>query len=402
MTTSTKTSPLAFAVLLLILASGIFLRVHSYEKLKGTGFDEKLYREYVQDIGTRGWTHYPGLVERYLVEQKKAPIAFLPPTRVFFLLSASAWQRATGVEAIEAVRSVSNVSSIVLLIAGTLFAWRAGGRRFGLTVAVLLACAPLQLYISHRALIDGFFATVALFVVWTLWESLQNPTSRKWLTGYGCSLALMVLTKENAAFVYAAVVGILAMNRWLKIGQITKPLLLTTLIGPTVGTILLAVAAGGFEPLFTAYLLNVRMSYDLPYAIATGDGPWFRYLSDLMLTIPVVLVLAIGGAFQSAASNRATRFLLAFVVLSYLIMGNLRYGMNLRYALIWDVPFCFLASIPLLAIADSLKGLKNIGLTVMLLLVTYFQLNNYNALFVRNAVYDPVPQALNGALNMIK
>ena len=269
-------------------------------------------------------------------------------------------------------------------------------------ITTLIAFAPLQLYMAHRALIDGFFATVTFFVIWALWEALQNSRSKTWLAAYGVFLAILVLTKENAAFVYLAILAILAANHWLKLGTVTKPLLAATFLGPLLGAGLLTLAAGGAEPLFTAYLLNVRMSYVLPYAIATGDGPWFRYLSDLVLTTPAVVLLAIGGMFR--AKEKAAWYFTGFILISYLIMGNLRYGMNLRYALIWDFPLCYLAAIPVLDLCNSLTkpAAQKAVLSVVLVVIVYFQTANYDNIFIRNAVYDPVPMPLMQALKMIK
>ncbi|HEX8371720.1 MAG TPA: glycosyltransferase family 39 protein [Chthoniobacterales bacterium] len=397
-----KPFPVWLLILVVILAMGTFLRIHSLEMMKGVGFDENIYRQYVEQIATRGWTHYPEVVDLYIEEQKLAPIAFLPPTRVTFLLSATAWHGVTGMSSVESIRAVSTAASIILLFGAAIFAWRLGGKRLALVVGTLMAFAPLQLYMAHRALIDGFFATISFFVLWALWESLQNARSRGWLVAYGVFLALLVLTKENAAFVYLAILAILSANHWLKLGTITKPLLLTTLLAPGAGAGLLALAAGGTDPLFAAYLLNVRMSYNLPYAIATGDGPWFRYLSDLLLTTPVVLLLAIGGLFR--ARDKAALFFITFVLTSYLIMGNLRYGMNLRYALIWDFALCYLAANPLLSVVKwvATPWRQNAALTLLLTTIVYFQLDNYQTLFIENPIYDPVPKPLMHALQMIK
>ncbi len=400
--TTEKPSLIWMLILALLVSVGIYLRIHSFEKQEGVGFDENIYRQYVEQIGSQGWTHYPDIIEMYIADQKRAPIAFLPPTRVSFLLAATAWHAIGRASSVESVRAISTASSILLLFGSAVFAWRLGGRRLALVVVTLMTFAPLQLYMAHRALIDGFFATVTFFVIWSLWETLQNIRSKAWLTGYGCFLAILVLTKENAAFVYLAILAILASNHWLKLGTVTKPLLVATFLGPLLGAGLLTLAAGGVESLFTAYLLNVRMSYVLPYAIATGDGPWFRYLSDLVLTMPIIILLAIGGMFK--ARNKASCFFTGFIFISYLIMGNLRYGMNLRYALIWDFPLCYLAAIPLLAIASSLKKLRaqRAALSVMLLVIVYLQMANYENIFIKNPVYDPVPMPLMQALKMIK
>ena len=391
-------------VFIAMLTAGIYLRLHSYEKIQGIGFDEGIYRNYVEQITKKGWTHYPDVVASYIEEQIVSPIAFLPPTRISFLLSATAWHRISRKPALECVRAVSTAASILLLLGAAAFSFRLGGYRLCMVITAFTAFAPLEIYMSHRALIDGFFAMIAFFVLWFLWETLQNPMKKLWLSLYGVALALLVLTKENAAFVYAAVIVLLCLTPWLKLGKLTKGLIAVTLIAPAVGAGILVFAAGDVVNLIEAYRLNVKMSYNLPYAITTGDGPWFRYLSDLILTMPVIIVLAIGGIFRNITIDRRARFFLVYLVVTYIIMGNLRYGMNLRYGLIWDFPLFYLAATALFGISDSTATLlkKTTSLIIMVLVVITFQISNYLNIFVRNETYDIIPVSLMQALKMIK
>ena len=49
--------------------------------------------------------------------------------------------------------------------------------------------------------------------------------------------------------------------------------------------------------------VGVPKNLQLEYAILTGDGPWYRYLLDLMTVSPLVLILALGMAFQVRAQG---------------------------------------------------------------------------------------------------
>jgi len=84
---------------------------------------------------------------------------------------------------------------------------------------------------SQHALVDGFFAFWALLNLWLLWENLHAPRDWRWLLPYTIGLSFMVVTKENAAFVYFALLVLLGANRWLKWGTVTRELLACTLIG---------------------------------------------------------------------------------------------------------------------------------------------------------------------------
>ncbi len=69
-------------------------------------------------------------------------------------------------------------------------------------------------------------------------------------------------------------------------------------IGPLFGVATLVLLAGGITKLITAYELSVTHNYQLVYAITTGDGPWHRYLVDLLLVSPVVTLLAVAALFR--------------------------------------------------------------------------------------------------------
>ncbi|MCE0483756.1 MAG: phospholipid carrier-dependent glycosyltransferase [Methylacidiphilales bacterium] len=393
------------AAFLAVFALGVYLRVVSYESINGVGFDEQLYATYTDEVGQKGLLHYPEIVGAYIDDQKDYPIAKLPPTRMTFILAAGAWHAMFGGAAVESVRAVSCAAAILLLLLSGFMAWRMKGKVFALAVLALMTPAPTQIYMSHRALIDGFFTLMTFLVLWGLWELLQNSAGLiYWLLLYGAGLALLVLTKENAAFVFGAVIGLLIINRWVRFGVVSRDLLIVTMAGPVVGLILLVLGSGGFGPLFTVFSLNVSKSVITPYAIATGDGPWFRYLSDLLLVNPLVLILAIGGAFLLDRTEKAGWFLLGFVLFSYFGMCNVTYGMNLRYANMWDFPLCFLALIPLFLWTRNIQKKRNrlMALSLSVVLVGCFELDNYLKIFVDHEVYDPIPAKLLQALDILK
>ena len=217
------------------------------------------------------------------------------------------------------------------------------GPGWALGVSALVAFAPTQIHMSQHALVDGFFAFWALFTLWTFWENLRAPRHWRWLLPYTLGLCLMVLTKENAAFVYFALLVLMVTNRWLQFGTVTRELLACSLIGPLLGFVILVFLAGGLETLRKTYQLSVSKNYTLVYAIVTGDGPWHRYIVDLLLVSPVVVLLAIGSLFRLDRTKKPELFLTIFIAASYLVMCNLKYGMNLRYANMWDMPLRVLA-----------------------------------------------------------
>jgi 4-amino-4-deoxy-L-arabinose transferase-like glycosyltransferase len=417
---SSRERKLYFAALCTVLVIGAFLRLpapmftgvdaplpqlealHPAAKFDALGFDEGLYRGYVSSLISGGLTSYPEIVDHYIEVQKNLTGSILPPVRFLYIFASYLWHQVFGSEALAALRGVASLFSILTLLLSTIFAWRLKGPMWALGVAALMSCAPTQIHMSQHALVDGFFTFWALLCLWMLWENLRTPGNGLRLAAYTLGLCCLVLTKENAFFVFIALLVLLALNRWLAFGVVTRQLLLCTVAGPLLGFVVLVFLAGGLETLRTTYQLSVSKNYQLTYAILTGDGPWHRYLVDLLLVSPVIVLLAIGAAFRLDRSQKAELFLFVFMAASYLVMCNIKYGMNLRYANMWDMPLRFLALGQIAALATLLPRYRTLILCGAVGLVCAMELRQYIILFVQFPLYELVPEGLLRALHILK
>ena len=408
------------AALFVILAIGTFLRIpsplfsspdaplralaplHPTAGFNQIGFDEGLYRNYVNQLISAGLTSYPDIVDRYIEVQKTLTGSILPPLRFLFIFSAYAWHQIFGTEALAALHAVASFFSILTLLLSTLFAWRLKGPAWAIAVAALMSFAPTQIHMSQHALVDGFFTFWALLCLWLLWENLRAPHHALFLVAYTLALSLMVLTKENAFFVFVALMAIIVLNRWLQFGVVTRELLLCSVAGPLLGFVVLIFLSGGLETLRTSYQLSVGKNYQLAYAIMTGDGPWQRYLVDLLLVSPVVLLLAIGAAFRLDRSQKPELFLFSFIAVSYLVMCNIKYGMNLRYANMWDMPLRVLAFGQIAAFCAPLQRYRTLVLSAAVAVVCAVEMRQYIILFVQYPLYELVTEGLLRALHILK
>ena len=409
-----------FSAFCLVFLLGVFLRLpaslfegagapfralaalHPTPGFTGVGFDENLYRSYVNGVIRGGLWNYPDIVDRYIEVQKTLTGSILPPMRFLYIFSAYAWHQIFGTEAITALRDVASFFSILSLLLATAFAWRLKGPSCALGVTALVAFAPTQVHMSQHALVDGFFAFWALFTLWMLWENLREPGNWCWLFPYLFGLSLMVITKENAAFVYWAIIVLIVANHWLKWGTVTRELLACTVIGPLLGFVILVFLAGGLETLRTTYELSVSKNYQLTYAIMTGDGPWYRYLVDLFLASPIVMLLAVGAAFRLDRTQKPELFVSLFIVSSYLVMCNIKYGMNLRYANIWDMPLRVLAFSQIVAWCGSSVRYRNLLIVTGVAALCVFELRQYLILCVQYPLYELVTEGLLRALHILK
>jgi len=330
------------------------------------------------------------------------PSAILPPVRFLYIFAGYSWHSLFGCEALDALRQVAALFSLFTVVLAAIFAWRLRGSSSALGVAALMAFAPTQIHMSQHALIDGFFAFWALLCLWLLWENLHAPRDWRWLVAYALALALLVITKENSFFVWLALVVLVLANRWLKFGAVTRELLLVTIAGPLFGVVILVFLAGGLDNLINTYRLLVSKASQMPYAILTGDGPWYRYLVDLMLVSPVILILALGSIFQLDRTKKPELFMSIFIAASYLVMCSVKYGMNLRYANMWDMPLRFLALSSLVGLVAPLLRYRNIVLSVTVALICAIELRQYIVLAVQFPLYELVPEGLLRALHILK
>jgi 4-amino-4-deoxy-L-arabinose transferase-like glycosyltransferase len=366
------------------------------------GVDEDLYRGYVEELSTKGLTHYPDIILGYIEKQVKLPGSILPPVRFLYIFAAYIWHSLFGTEALASLRDVASFFSILTLGLAAILAWRVRPGVESVALTALVVFAPTQIHMSQHALVDGFFTFWALLTIWTLWENLQSPRNWLWLGGYTVALALLVLTKENSFFVWIAILVVLLANRWLRYGKVTRELIIATALGPLLGVVILIFLAGGVDVLFGTYRLLITKNYQLPYAIRTGDGPWHRYLLDLLLVSPVILLLAIGAVFRINRSKRFDLFLLMFVAGSYLVMCNVKYGMNLRYANMWDVPLRFLALSMVVSLTEPLQKWSRLVFAGAIVLICAAEMRQYIILFVDFPLYELVTEGLLRALHILK
>jgi hypothetical protein len=83
-------------------------------------------------------------------------------------------------------------------------------------------------------------------------------------------------------------------------------------------------------------------------------------------------------------------------------MCNVRYGMNLRYATIWDFPLCLLAFSQIVSFSH---GARQWGKQIVIGLVALLcvqELSQYHTFFVREGLYELGPYDLLHAVKILK
>src|SRR5260370_12363191 len=141
----TETQPglrkIGIILVAITLAVGIFLRLtphafspgarlhsiaflHPQPAFNLIGFDEGLYREYVNALSKGGLGSYPDIVQSYIDVQKKLPGSILPPLRFLYIFTAYLWHSLFGSEALDALHQLAAFFSMLTLTLPGLFVWR--------------------------------------------------------------------------------------------------------------------------------------------------------------------------------------------------------------------------------------------------------------------------------------
>src|SRR5438067_1307171 len=178
----TKTS---LALLIVILSVGVFLRAWPSASFKGIGNDEHNYATYVEKGVKYGLSNYGRVIDEFIASQVQQAQSLIPATRIGFIWPAILLASFGKLDPLYALRLMSHGSAILLLIATAILAYRFGGVCQMLVVTTLMAVAPLQIFLSQRALGDAYFAFLTVLCAWFFLENLHAPRSIGWLVAYG-------------------------------------------------------------------------------------------------------------------------------------------------------------------------------------------------------------------------
>ena len=419
--TSSRSKKWSVALLVVILSVGIFLRIWPSAGFRQfgddarvqnppgalaqksgiwVGKDERAYSTYVAMAQKDGIWNFGDVVHAYVQLQTKRSDAIVPATRVGFLVPATIVAEITRLDPLAALRCTSLISSILLLLATALIGYRLGGSECMLLLTALMAVAPLQIHLAHLSLIDGYFAFWAVLSAWLLWENLQAQRQQGWLVAYGFSLFMLVLTKENAAFVFLALVTVSVVFAFRKLSFL---LILVSVIAPMLAVLLLAGLVGGVAEWISFYRAFAQKSAALSYVILYQDGAWYRYLVDFTLLSPCIVVLAVGSLFRIRQESKPDIFWALFLGVSYVTMSSVPYGMSLRFAAYWDVPLRWLAVSQVIHLTRRIGKERPLFISVTILAILIaIDLFQYWRYFVHGQIYDPVSFQLLRASKLVK
>lgn len=387
---------LFYTLLVIVAALGIYTRVTPrFAGVLAMGFDESWYSGYVNVLQRDGLLAYPRVAQQFIDTEARLDQKIVPPLRLTYIYTAAIWQRMTGDDAFTSMKRASCVASLLLMGICFGFGARLGGRWAGLAMLALVGMAPMQVFMAHRALIDGYFSLWSTLAMWMTWECLQAPEKRALPMAAGVATALMVMTKETSAFVALALLVMLATAHWTRIGTPTWRLYAGILLGGLAGLGILSVALGG--PTVLAEVLRIDLVKPLaPFTIRFADGPWYHYLLALFILDPVPMIFACAGLVALRDDPR-DRFMTLFFVLTYLPMACIPYQAVVRLCTIWDFALAWLAWRML---GEWLR--RDTLLAVGTAVLAGFEFERFYFFFQMCGVYEPVSAILLRCINIVK
>jgi hypothetical protein len=91
-----------------------------------------------------------------------------------------------------------------------------------------------------------------------------------------------------------------------------------------------------------------------------------------------------------------------FIAGTYVVMCNVKYGMNLRFANMWDVPLRLLALGSLAGLIAPLQRRRHVVWIVAIAVICAFEIRQYQILFVEHSLHELASDGLLRALDIVK
>ncbi len=354
--------------------------------------DEGHYLVYASTVAKQGPSAFPDLVEWY--RSDPGNLFFPTPVRLTTIGLGAAAVRILGT-GFESLQLLSLSAFLVLLI--LLFFGLRGlfGERTAFWTSLLVSVSPLHLAMARRALSDSLVAALSVLCLLAFaraWFAGSAPR-RQWLV-IAALFTLTFLAKEGMWLLIPLVlvpIGWFALRGGRPFPWV--PFLSTSVLPIGAAVVLMAIASGGWEPLWETISGNLRSPASNPYALKYGQGPWFRYVLDFLLLSPLPTLLYVGwvGYLAGARVRNAHLWWWAVIPILFLVL-SIPITKNIRYALLLETPIRLGAVLLLQRLLGDRDGnLKGtVGMATVFLLLVWLDLSAFYRLFVMREIYDPM------------
>jgi len=397
---SSRSRWLGFCLLASVVIFGSLLRIALLRPAIARSPDEQVFTTQARMIASQGMQGDRYLVRTYL----RRPELWLypPPTRTGYLVLLAAVMKLTGVEDERAGAYLACGASIAALVIAAGIGWRFFGIPAAMIGLILLAVLPPDLMLARRCWQDSLIACWGLAMIGIVMEIDAAPSARRGYVGLalaGCGLALIKeLSAVFTALCYCAAAAVAVRARAFKN---LSALLGAALLGGIAAAAILAVFAGGFDPLLQVVLGLPRANANNEYALRYASGPGYLLPRALQLLAPMTLYFGIFGILTTLLRRelRTTPGPRSMAVVTLAFTGVfmlIPHGLNLRYLSPVYAPLCLFAGAGLwqlhLAARQRLRPVLRHGLTACAVLVIALSLlsdyTRFHTAFVKGGIND--------------
>jgi hypothetical protein len=360
------------------------------------GGDCVRYITWSRVVAEKGLAAFPPLVQEY----RNRWIGFPPPIRWSYLLMVAGVMRAwpSPSDDYHPLVFISFVFGVLAFVPVWWWLRLRAPPPATVLAALLVTTAPVTRGMSKYPVVDAIQLTLALSLFAAIAEWLRSPR-RSLLYAIG-GITLFVLSSREAAFVFLFAGTAMVVHERVQTGTLKWPPLWAMFAGCSAMLLISAALAGGFGQLFL-------LARDVVHgAMNTGNGAYvggayYRYLVDLMMVSPVVMVTAAvsaGWLRQKPDLKPITDQVLVATVVSLIFLSIL--PKTLRYVMVVDSGLRIICALTVWALYREGGRRRILGVVVFLALIAHDEAL-HALLFARDQVYDPVQWSIARQLRMI-
>ncbi|MEO8216596.1 MAG: glycosyltransferase family 39 protein [Acidobacteriota bacterium] len=386
-----RRSHLAIAFAAVVL-SAIIIQ-HNFPGPAGyfTSADEGFYYRYAASVHSQGWSGLKENADEFV--RNTSWHVFPLPTRLLSTLT-----NACALAVADSYESLSVMSLIwftLLLIISWHYLCRIWSEDVALTAVLLLAFSPLLMALATHALIDSLSSLLIGWALLSFLAFLVGEDRRDFIT-FSVAIALNLLNRESTLLLCPFFLGALLYvkhHRQLRISYRSISLAVTAI---TVAVGLIMLSAYGLQNLSNVArtFYEAQIQHHDAYPMAFNNGPWYRYLLDLLLLSPLTLLLSLfycGHYLLSRARDLRVGVLISLFCYVLLVFA-LTYK-NIRYVTVLDIEVRLLAALGILQLTGSritaVRPRKLAAWSIVLLLIAS-DVRGFHRYFVTGKIYDPV------------
>lgn len=355
--------------------------------------DEGYYLKYATYISSKGIKGFSELFRDYLENQENW--IFPSPLRVGFIILSSIFIKIFG-NSFLSLAYLSLCSYCLFLIVSFYFARKFFDEKIALLFTILLAFSPINMAMARRALTESTFNLFSALSIWLFFWLIKERSNLKYAL-FIFVYSFTILVKEISVLFFFIFILYLVFYKYLfKKSLYVKDFLCVGIPFIIVGFVYISL--GGILNTIDTIKIILTSPKTNQYDILFCQGPWFRYIIDYMLLSPWIVILSIGFVFYYLISKGADERILYFIVilLGVFVIFNIftkdiRHAMNIRYAIILDIPMRLFTLLMLKRLIECRFPKKGFMLiTTLVIIISISDYINFYDLFLKGGIYDPV------------